>query len=273
MLTKLIVIQKIEADGQVDVFQATSDNFQWTFESRRTKSKEDKEYFPFLLFGNLNILQRKPGAETRIYTRENEITFCDDYGVPGGIVIGILFPKNFIPDIVKFKDKPFIPVGFAGQISTRPPGQFQILYNHLEKKCAIVFNIHENICFGFKCIAKRVSDDNFPRNENIIADDLFDINISRELLAIDAIKNEDLKIINETVSQTDLTEINSTLNEILNSLKSGQKEKSKSLLDKFGKLILNGTSLAGNLTKIADSYKEGGAVHQFVGKIIEYVSL
>ncbi|UMQ44124.1 hypothetical protein MKS83_10595 [Chryseobacterium sp. Y16C] len=273
MITKLMVIQKINDDGKLEVFQISSENFQWTFENRRTKVQADKEYFPFTLFGDINIFQRQSGAETRIYVKGNEISFCDDYGVPSGTVVGILFPKNYIPDIIKFKDKPFIPVGFAGQAITKPPGQIQILYNYLEKRCAVIFNIHENIVFGFKCIAKLVSSEEYPRNENIIADDLFDISLSRNFLNVDAITNDDLKLINESLNQADLEEIHKTLNELLKSVKFGDKEKSKSLLNKAGVLLLNGTSVASSLTTIADSYKTGGTAQQFIGRVIEYVSL
>jgi len=273
MITRLMVIQKISENGSVEVFQISSDNFQWTFENRRTQIETDKEYFPFSLIGNINIFQRQPGAETRTYIKENEIIFCDDYGIPGGTVIGVLFPKNYIPDIIKFKDKPYIPTGFAGQVTTRPPGQIQILYNHLEKRCAIIFNIHENIVFGFKCIARAVSDEEYPRNESVIADNLFDITLSREFLNVEAITNEDLKLINETLNQADISDIRDALNELLTAVKSGQKEQSKSLLNKIGTTLLNGTSAASSLTTIADSYKAGDTVQQFIGRIIDYVSL
>ena len=268
-----MVIQKIEEDGRVEVFQVSSDNFQWTFDNRRTMTSEDQEFFPFQLFGQLNILKRPPGAETRTYSKEGEITFCDDYGVPAGTVIGLLFPKTFVPDILKFKDKPFIPVGFAGQVSSRPPGQIQILYNYQEKRCAIIFNIHENICFGFKCISKRVSNDLFPRDESVIADDLFDITLSREFLKADTISNEDLKIINSTLSKTDLDDIHATLNDLLIAVKSGQREKSKTLLNRIGTLLLNGTGIGSNLTTIAENFKQGSSGQQLLGRIIEYVSL
>lgn len=273
MITKLMVIQKIERDGKVNVFQISSDNFQWTFENRRTKTGSDKEYFPFLLSGSPKILKRSPGAETRTYIKENEVTFCDDYGIPGGTVIALLFPQNFIPDIIKFKDKPYIPVGFAGQVTTRQPGHIQILYSYIEKRSAIIFNIHENICFGFKCIAKKVNENKFPKNESILADDLFDITLNREFLNVEAITNDDLKLINDTLNQVDITDIQKTLNELLIAVKDGQKVKSKSLLIKIGNQLLNGTSVAGSLTTIADSYKIGGIAHQFIGRIIEYISL
>jgi hypothetical protein len=65
MITKLMIIQKINNDGIVDVFQVSSDYFQWTFENRRAQIRADKEYFPFSIFGDIHIfanleLRQKP---------------------------------------------------------------------------------------------------------------------------------------------------------------------------------------------------------------------
>lgn len=274
MLTKLLVIQKLSADGTVEIFQAYSDNFQWTFEPKRIATKTDKEYFPFTIIGNVKVAKRQPGPETITEVSEDTIKFCDDYSIPDGSVIAILLPTNYIPDIIKFKDNPYIPVGLAGQVSTRPPGQLQVLYNKLEKKSAIVLHIHEKLLFGIKFIAKKIADDDFPENTNGMVDDLFDISISREFLNVPAIKTEDLKIINDTINQIDLADVNETLNEILEALKSGNKDKAKSMLSKFGKLIMNGASLGSNLTKLVDSYNDdGGAVHKFIGQVLKYVTV
>lgn len=268
-----MVIQKICEDGQVDVFQITSDLFQWTFENNRIKLKEDQEYFPFSLVGDTRILKRRPGAETECIIKENEIIFSDDYGIPEGTVIAVLFPKSYIPDILKFKDKPAIPVGLAGLVTATSPGQFEILYNQLEKQCAIIFHIFNGTAFGFKCIAKKVSDEAFPSHRSIIHDEVFDVTLSREFLNVDIITTNDLKLINDTLNQVDLVEIQQTLNELLTSLKAGQKEESRTLLGKVGSLLVNGTSVASSLTTIADSYKTGGSAQQFVARILEYVSL
>jgi hypothetical protein len=274
MYTKHILIQKIEEDGSANFYQITADNIQWTFEYRRTKIANDPDFFPFLLFGeHPTPFPKRPGAETKIFVKENEVTFCDDYGVPAGFVIAILFPENFIPDILKFKDKPIIPVRLQGQLVASAPGQFQIFYNRLEKRSAIVFSIHENIFFGFKCVSKKISDEEFPKNESITSDEFFDVTISTELLKIEAITNEDLKIINETLSKTDLEEVNNTINEILTALQTGNKNDAKTSLNKFSKLILDGASLIGNLTKIIDSYHDGGAPQQFVAKLLSFVNL
>jgi hypothetical protein len=273
MITNHIVIQDIKENGRIRVSQVSSQYFQWTFETRRDSNKTDKEYFPFRITGDINEDKRFAGAETQIIVENGKIIFTDDYGLPGGFVIGILFPKNYIPDIIKFKDKPFIPVGFAGQVSTLPPGQIQIFYNHIAKRSAIVFNIHQNICFGFKCVAIKIADGQFPSSENQLVEDFFDIYLSRELLSVDSIKNEDLKIINETLNNTDLKELNASLNEILNYLKLGEKGQAISIIKGLENKILNGFGLLGSMTTIIDSYKNGGIIEKFVGKIFEYMIL
>lgn len=274
MLKTLLVIQKVNENGNVEIFQAYSESkpFHWTFETKRKQIKNDKEFFPFII-SDVKVIKRNPGSETITKVNNNQIKFYDDYSIPDGSVIAVLFPTNFIPDIIKFKENPYIPTGLAGQVSTRPPGQIQIRYNKLEKKCAIIMHIHENVSFGIKLLAKKVSDESFPNNENDMADDLFDVSISRKFLNVDSIKTEDLKIINKIINQTDLSEINNTLNDILNALKNGDKGKAQSLLSKFGKLIISGSSLVNNLLEIEDSYNNGSAVHQFIRKVIEYVKL
>jgi hypothetical protein len=63
------------------------------------------------------------------------------------------------------------------------------------------------------------------------------------------------------------------LNELLNSVKAGEKAKIRSLLKKVGALLLSGTAVASGLTTIADSYISGGIAQQFIGRVIKYTSL
>lgn len=271
MITKLLVIQKIEENGEVNIFQVHSDNFQWTFETNRESENGDGEYFPFTVIGDVKILQRKPGPETKTKAGENIINFIDDYGIPDGSVIAILPPKNYIPDIIKFKDNPYIPANLAGQVITRPPGQIQILYNKIEKRSTIILHIHEKQLFGIKCLFEKVRDENFPDNTDYWSDELFDVSISKKFLNIDVIKTEDLKIFNETINIADLTEINETLNEILDALKSNDKEKAQSKLAKFGKMIVSVSNVAGNVDKIVESLNNGGAINEFIKQVVKYV--
>ncbi|MCV9927294.1 hypothetical protein OIU83_06500 [Flavobacterium sp. LS1R49] len=273
MYTKILLIQEVLENDKPDFRLIKSDYFQWTFEHRRTKSNDDPDYFPFLIFGeNLNVMRQNPGAETKIFKNKNELTFIDNYCVPAGFTIAVLFPKNYIPKALKFKDKSIIPVNYQGQFVAKAPGQFEIAYNFLEKRCAIIFNIHENVCFGFKCKTIKVEDEDFPRTENTYADEFFEVSIDAELLKVEVIRNEDLLIINEVLNTTDLEDLKNSINEVLISLKDGNKPKAKSAFDRFTKYVLNGTSLTGNLTKIIDSYNEGGTPQKFVASLLEHIN-
>lgn len=156
MLTQLMLIQKINVAGTVDVFLADSGMFNWSFESRRTRLAGDREFFPFQLGAGCRIQSAEPGPETRVERQGEEILFSHDYAIPAGTVIGILFPKAFVPGEVVFKHKPYIPVGQAAPVSLKPPGQIDIFYNVPEKRCAVIFHIHRNTCFGFSCASSQV---------------------------------------------------------------------------------------------------------------------
>jgi len=274
MFTTHLLVQKLEEEGNANFHLLRADYIQWMFENRRAENEMDTALFPFIIDSeNLKQSIKSPSAETTLFVRENTIVFADDYRVPGGFTIAILFPENFIPSVLKFKEKPIIPIGLRGQFVSMAQGQFEILYNHLAKRSAIVFNIHQPVFFGFKCIAKKVSDEEFPKSESIYANDFFDVIIDSELLQINSITNEDLKAINQVLGKDDLDDVRNSLNELLVALKKGDKKEAKSSLDKFGKYVLNGTSLVGNLTKIIDSFNEGGAPAKLIGKLFEYVSL
>ncbi|MEO7214540.1 MAG: hypothetical protein ABIX36_17170 [Mucilaginibacter sp.] len=272
MITKLLVLQQI-GEERVDVAQISGDNFQWTFHTRRNKMPDDAAYFPFRVNGKHKIWKREAGDETIMVAKDDEIIFCDDYGVPGGTVIGILFPKSYIPDVIKFKDKPYIPANSGGFVSTRPPGNFEVLYNFQEKRSAIVFNLYENIFFGFKCIARRVSDDHFPHNESVHADHLFDVSISRAFLNVDVIKNEDLKIINNTIEHSDIDQIKEDMNALLAALKKNDTTSSQQLLNKLAGYLNTTAGTTSALVTIADSYKGGNSAFEFIHQIVEYAAL
>lgn len=274
MIVNLMVIQNVHENGKVEIFQSFSDKipFQWTFESDRKKNDRDGEYFPFTLRG-IKPLKRQPGPETKTKVNNNIISFFDDYGLPDGSVMAILLPDNYIPDIIKFKDNPYIPTGIVGQVVTRLPGQIQICYNKIEKRCSVILHIYERQLFGIKLLAKKVSDHDFPDSGDRMADDLFDISLSRKSLNVESINSKDLMIINDTINQADLIDVNNTLNEILNAIKSSDYDKTQSQLSKFGGLLMKSANLTSSLISIIESNQNGGAANQFIRKIFEYANL
>ncbi|MHA3787383.1 hypothetical protein ACX0HA_04165 [Flavobacterium hauense] len=273
MLTQLLVIQKIASDGKVDVHQVSSRNLHWTFEPDRKFEITDKEYFPIVIMENVNVIKRRSGSETKtLIMDDGAISFVDDYSVPDGSVITILPPKNYVPDIIKFKDIPYIPTGLVGQVVTIPPGQIQILYNKIEKQCCIILHIHHKQFFGIQCLFKKIENEDFPEQGNYWSDELFDVSISKELLQVDVIRTEDLKIFNNTINIVDLAEINDILNDILEALKTSDKSKAKNQLAKFGKIITSALGTTANVEKVIKSLSDGGGVNGLIKQILKYVN-
>ena len=277
MITKLIAVQKVSVSGKVEVFQIESESahmsLQWTFETRR-KQAHDEAYFPFIVNGKKNVWLRKAGAETRTTAGLNQLTFCDDYSVPEGSVICILLPKGFVPDIMKFKETPYMPIGLSGLVATRPPGYIQTYFNYDERQSAIVFQIAENTAFGFKCITQKVSDSDFPKHERSNANDSFTISISRDLLGVEAIRNEDLALINQTLEkQYDLSELRDAMNQLLVAAQGHDKQATENALSKVGALLNVMIGATSGLATLADSYTGGNSVYHFIHKIFSYLAL
>lgn len=278
MWSQHIVIQKINEDGKLNFYHGyESRGLVWSFENRRTFINSDNpEIFPFQLDNHVRLSERSPGAETKLIYRPNqEITFYDDYGVPSGFVIAILFPKNYVPIIFKFKEKPYIPVGIRGNVVTKPPGYFNVHYNRVAKMSAIVFLTTENIAFGFKCVARKVDSDKFPQKERVLVDDAFEVSIDTSMLNSEMIRPEDLKCFSEVIARNaTLDDLQISLNELIEALNEEKSDdrtnKVKRIKRKMQSQIVNSTGVSGSLVTILDSYHNGGVAKEFIAKVMSY---
>ena len=274
MMTKLMIIQKISTEKAVDVFQAEGNNFQWTFESGRLKKETDTRYYPFVLSGHEKIVYHTPESENKLIAKNGHLIFIDDYCASEGTVIGILFPAGFIPDIIKFKDKPYVPPRGHGHFSTRPPELLQVFYNHPQKQAAVTIHLHEPTLFGFKCIARKVPDEKFPHTESISVNDLFNVSLSREFLNLDVIRIEDLALITNAINKnTNVAEIQELLNELLKATQENDHASSQESLGKLSTILVSATGRSGISTSLIDSYGSGGAAMHFIHRVLEYIVL
>lgn len=274
MYTQLLVIQKINEDASLHLYTTSYGKpVQWSFDDTQKKKPADRDIFPFEILDKSRIGPMRNGPDARCSRNENQLIYSEDFGVPGGTVVAILFPKNYIPDIIKFNDKPKMPVGTAGLLTSTSPGQFEIKYNYEQKQCAIIFHIFNGTLYGLKCIAKQVTDAEFPDSTTYVRDEVLDVTLSRQFLNVDAITTEDLMLINTVMDQANMADVEIILNEILDALKEANQANSRTLLAKLGTYFTNATGLLSGLVTIADSYKDGNAAQQFVGRIIEYYNL
>jgi hypothetical protein len=226
----------------------------------------------------LSFRQIRAGAETKIVSRENkEIIFSEDYGVPGGFVIGILFPENYAPFIMKFKEKPYIPSGYPRRnVTVSPPGQFQLYYNRITRQAGIAFLTCGDTFFGFKVIAKPV-DGEFPLNDYVSINDPLEQTIRNNGEEIRPILRGDIQTFcKETVDNASIEKILEILNELRMLVSSAPTRQNSIEISKKTQILrplLETVNLSGSLTTMLDSYYNGGIVEKFISKIMAYVSL
>lgn len=117
MLTREIWIQKIEESG-IRLFSASIGG-NWTFESFKPEPTTHSEIFPFCIGDDVELRRGNAGPETwHRFHPGGEIWFADRYEIPSGTVIGVLFPKEYVPGLAKLDQPQRIPTGKT--VSTSP---------------------------------------------------------------------------------------------------------------------------------------------------------
>ncbi|MCG8522527.1 MAG: hypothetical protein MI744_10025 [Pseudomonadales bacterium] len=277
MFTTKAVIQKINDDfNTVSLYQNLNLSSSWSFETNRAASSDDRnpDIFPFVFHGDDYFSKGVAGAETKLrLASDGRLLFSDDYGVPGQFVIAVLFPKGFVPDVFKFKAKPYIPTGVGLQgASISPPGHFEVYHNHKEKLSAVVFIINNATYFGFKCIAKKYEED-FPKGgQKPFFNDLYASLDLPETHPVSITRDDLVSFQSHFSDSCNLDEMASTINS-LTALARNQDysdvEKSQSLLKK----IESGLSNTASVVQLSDSYLGDGTVGKIVSNLIDYITL
>ena len=273
MLSTKVVIQKIEpAKGSVTLFQNYDLNTPWHFQSTGDYSSGNKEVFPFVFDGAEHFTIGTAGSETQFHSPNTEtILFADDYGVPGGFLIGVLFPEGYMPEIFKFKDKPFIPtgVGSAGT-SVSPPGHFELYTNNEARLAAVAFLITSDTYFGFKCIAKNHGDsfkgpDRYPFYSDLFASANFEehYKVSVNVNDLESFKDH-------FVAGTKLETVSVLLNNLLSQdLEKGRSEEQTNIITSL-KDVISTTSSA---VSLSDSYITGNTASLTIAKLLAFAAL
>lgn len=280
MLTKMAVIQRIDAGTRrVHVYRSLGVHSSWSFERRKAFSEDDidkgffpnnEALFPFIFRNTEDFTEDLAGSETEVrFTSDDRILFADDYGVPGQILIGILFPKGYVPEVFKFKTKPFIPTGF-GLIGTSlsPPGYFEVLSNSEAKLSAIVFLINEPTYFGFKCIAVKRDEDYPRRSKSPFLSDLYATLGANETHPVE-ITIEDLEDFSgHFLPSSNLEEVAQTVNRLRELSASDDRRdviRARTLAKQFQSTLSNTASAV----QLSDSYLSGGTI----ARLIAYFTL
>jgi hypothetical protein len=277
MLTSKAVIQKLDVHTSVvRLFQNFDLHSSWSFETQQMLPRvaTNPEIFPFVFQGQDRFLEARAGPETKLRVGINgQLMFADDYGVPSGFVIGVLFPEEYVPEIFKFKSKPFIPTGVGlGGVSMSPPGHFDVFFNPVAKRSAVVFLINQPTYFGFKCIARRRPID-FPVGaEQPFLSDLYATLGFAETHPIE-VKVEDLAAFEEQFSSSaDLSALVKAINRLVELVSEGDYSRVAEVRS-LSQTFQNALSTTASAVQLSDSYLTGGTVAAVVSRLIAYFAL
>ncbi len=266
------VIQKIEDDGRVTLYQCIELLAPWSFESYREAPHQDAhpDIFPFVFDVASRFSVAKAGSETQVQLRPPDVIwFADDYGVPEGMLVGILFPRGFVPEVFKFKQKPHIPAGVANGTFS-PPGHVELRFNHSARQAAVTFHITRTSYFGFKCIA-RCHDAEFPYNPTFtFAEELFGTLASPDSISHATITRQDLQKYKPIFKESaDLDELAGQMTELIRLCRNNQStEEMKSARSSATRTLADAIGTAGSLTTLFDSYRSGGVVFKLLAYLL-----
>lgn len=277
MLTSKAVIQKLDAHTSVvRLFQNFDLHSSWSFETQLTlpRAATNPAIFPFVFHGEDRFLESRAGPETKVRTAAGgQLMFADDYGVPGGFLIGVLFPEEYVPEVFKFKSKPFIPTGSGGDgVSMRPPGHFDVFFNPAAKLSAVAFLITQPTYFGFKCIARRRPMDFPAGGEQPFLSDLYATLGFAETHPIE-VKVEDLAKFQEQFSASaDLSALADAINRLVE-LAHESDHSRVAEAQSLSRTFQDALSTTASAVQLSDSYLTGGTVAAVVSRLIAYFAL
>jgi hypothetical protein len=276
MLNLKVVIQKIEVDQRVTLFQNFNVDTPWTFEPYHDRRPDDAhpEIFPFVFNRRVRFQTGSAGRETQVSLRENkDLWFADDYGVPEGMLIGILFPQNYVPEVFKFKEKAHIPVA-APAAAVMPPGHIDVHFNRTSRHAAITFHTTQTTYFGFKCIARHYSDA-FPYPHGYAFLDEVIGTIGQNAGQI-IVTREDLQQFKPLFkASADLDQLAQRMNELIALCQSQHPNHSElgSARSALGASLDTAIGTAGSLTTILYSYNNAGIVSTVISKLLAFFVL
>lgn len=275
MYTNYAVIQKIDTDANLKVFQAEKENLNWTFEHRRkASSSEYKETFPFVIDKSVNLIERRPGAETSIYKLKNsDIRFQDDYCVPSGFVICILGPKGYLPSMIKFREKTAIPLGLPNYHMINP-GYIQLYSNRFTKQSGIILMTTQNTFFSIE-IDFSLKLNEYPSNINIGYSDTFEASINLVDGKRTYITQSDIQTVCKGYENIhNMDDLVDAINEIIDLMKKDSmrmdEKKFKSAKDRIGSIIQDAIGSGSSIVTIIDSVSNKGFAYNIIKTIFNY---
>lgn len=278
MLSKYLIIQRLEPPANVKQVLVTKDFLTWTFEHRRIEfGADDEDLFPFVVDSEFSKAFPRQGAETQIISGTNGLLFRETYVVSSGITIGILLPESHVPLSLKFHAKTHLPSELQGlrSVSGEPPGSFEIYYNRRAKYAAVVLQIFKPVHFGLDLATAQVDEGDFPyHRQHLNLTNPIQLSLSIEG-GLPKIARQDLQDFEYCFStETDLSQIADKLNELIDLLKHQPGERDQiEEKSSFIKRALVSVDSAASIVQLADSYATGNVVHKLITGLLSFLAL
>ena len=269
MFTNFMLIQKIDADGKFSQFLSNQGQFVWRFLERKQLKSDNLQTYPFEVDGNVQFQEVKRGRETSLIVNKENKTFTvkENYSVPGGFVIAVVLPYNYVPISFSFGEKSIIPIG---QVKSCPPGYIEVFYNNVDKLCSIVFTIINQTNFQFSC-SGHYSNRDFPSCLNNYMGSVIGATIRSNNIGEEAITYNELRKFSEYFKDDiDLSDIAKELNELKKLVMEDQLDttKEEKIKTKIIQSLSNTISVIGSIATLIDSYTSGNSVSKLISAIL-----
>lgn len=269
MFANFMLIQKIDAEGKFSQFLSNQGQFTWRFLERKQLKSDNLQTYPFEVDGNVQFQEVKRGRETSLIVNKESKTFIfkENYSVPGGFIIAVILPYNYVPISFNFGEKSLIPIG---QVKSCPPGYIEVFYNNAEKLCSIVLTIINQTNFQFSC-SGYYSNRNFPSCLNNYMGSVIGATIQSNNIGEKAITYNELREFSKYFKDdVDLSDIVKELNELKKLVMEDQLDtiKEEKIKSKIIQSLSNTVSVAGSIVTLIDSYISGNSISKLIAAIL-----
>ncbi len=267
MYHEFLVNQSIDLNGKVKVNFIDEKYINWSYETQLgPRAKTDTPIFPIIVSGNALIQEKPTGRETKCTKLENgNISFIDDYSVPGGFLICVTSPPGYEPSIVKLKSMPtYSNRGYNDVI----PAHFEIKSNRAINKSSVIMHVLERAYFGV-CIEFSKIDGVVKNYDRYWFNDPYDLTLHLVNKQFEIVDFDKIHSIHPDHDEQDIHELVQVLNDIVQMLKSENEVMTPSIKDKLSRIIPKIVAGSSSAVTLIDSYKNAGIIGELLSTLVK----
>lgn len=267
MYHEFLVNQSIDLNGQVKVNFIDEKYINWSYETLLgPHAKTDTPIFPIIVSENAFIQERQTGRETKCTKLENgNISFIDDYSVPGGFLICVTSPPGYEPSIVKLKSMPtYNNRGYNDVI----PAHFEVKSNRAINKTSVIMHVLERAYFGV-CIEFSKIDGIVKNYERYWFNDPYELTLHLVDKQLEIVDFDKIQRLHPNNNEKDIQELVQVLNDIVQMLKNENEVMTPSIKEKLSRIIPKIVAGSSSVVTLMDSYKNAGIIGEMLSMLVK----